>query len=229
MRILFTNHVDESHITLLRVAGISADIHPFIQTDILFDKQALYEQIREYNPQVIAISSKNAIAALKYSKDLLCDFFSVCTISQKLAAEIQAMGIKADVARESNSGSLAEMIHNRYPDKRILHLCGNLRKEELTEQLRSKGAEAEFHEVYETRFLHAQIDPSVYDVIVFTSYSAIDSFYQSYAIQNTQTALTIGPKTTDHLKRYFDGQVLTSGKADLDTIIQELLKINETS
>lgn len=227
MRVLLTNHIEVSHISGLAAQGVAADIRPFIDTHTRFDENLLHERIREYNPQVIAITSKNALPALDFIKDLLCDFFSVCVISKKLAKEILNMGMTPFISAEANSESLTRLILEKFPEKRILHLCGNLRNDELSGGLMKKDIDAANYPVYETLFLQPQMDPNDYDIVVFSSYSAIDSFYQNYSLSSKQIAMAIGPKTTAYLRRFFDGDIRTASGTEFETLIMDLQQLNE--
>jgi uroporphyrinogen-III synthase len=202
---------------------ITWTIIPFIKVRSNFDQNGLIKLIQKELPEVIAVSSKNALTALAQIKQKLPSSTIIYCISKKIAYQVSGMGFsRIQISPEGNSESLFESINNKSPNVTSIYLCGNLaRKIDTTAYSNLKMIR---FEAYQTEILNPVIESDLYEAIVFTSYSTIDGYYNSNSLSNDKTVFTIGPNTSKYLKKYYEGKVIIASEPDWEHLLNDICR-----
>lgn len=203
---------------------IDIDVKPFIKVIKEFHPGNFFDLLTTFYPEVVALSSKNAISAYKFLTDVLSFDHHLVTISHSISQQVKAEQKSILVSKLVNTESLGELIISEHKSKRVLHINGNLRGSLLKDQLNVNGVKVERFQVYTTELIQPEINPEAYDIVIFLSYSAIDSFYKKYHLKDSAIAYVIGPKTAQYLKNFWEGKIQIAGESDLQFILNEIEK-----
>ncbi len=229
-RILLTSDPGSEISLDSNLSNVKFEIDEFIKIRILEKEDFDLDSIKLFNPGIIIVSSKNSLYALSIIKDLICDFFSVFTLSEKLALAVKKIGIKrVQTAKESNIEGLAELINSTSESERILQLTGNLKVEQLSNLLSRKNVELQTLQTYKTELIPHSIDTDKYDGSVFASYSAVEAFFKDNSISNQQDVFSIGLKTSEYLSNFYSGEIVTASQPNWDILINEIISKYESS
>ena len=221
-KVLFTSEISED--LMSRSDFPEFEIAPFIRVKKSFDSVKLLSFINDYRPEVIALSSKNALEGYEYVNRNANFEHDLVLISTKLEGSLSQINTHAHIAENPNSESIADLIIANFKNKRILHLNGNLRSEELSDRLKKSKINAENYNVYKTEFLSPELNIEDYQSVVFTSYSVIDSFFSKYSLNSNQTAFSIGSKTSTYLRSKWKGKIIESENSSLIELIEKIVK-----
>jgi uroporphyrinogen-III synthase len=195
--IVSTRKLNSSRVAELEKQGWTFTQHDFIHKIIDVPSECKKESIE----QNIVLTSKSGVEAfLKVSESLKLDptAYSIYSISQATTEAAIAVGLKVK-ANAPNASSLADEI---LKDKTILaltHICGNRRRNELSEKLNGAGVLVHDVMAYRTELTSVAINQH-YDGILFFSPSAVDSFLSINTLK-TIPCFCIGPTTGDHAKQ----------------------------
>ena len=174
--------------------------------------------------QNIIITSKNAWQALKNKRP--DEFKSVIAtkrffcVGDKVKNAIEESGGNVLETAE-NAFSLAEKIIQNHKKDKFLFFCGNLRRDELPNQL--SKYHVSFHEqiVYQTLPNHQKFNRT-FDGILFASPSAVQSYCKVNEIGKS-IAFCIGTTTTNEAKKYTDNIVIAT-KPSIENMIVQAIK-----
>ncbi len=222
VKVLYTSNLSRKEELEFKTEKIELDVRPFIKVNSTFDKVKLKEFANNYKPQAIILTSQKALNGLFALSEMNFNDLSVLALSKKIADQINEEFSSVIISEESNVDSVADAAIKQFSNKRILHLNGNLRRNELKDHLLQKNMTIENYQVYETELIQPEVDLSEYDAVGFLSYSGIDSFFSKYELNEGIITFTIGANTSDYLRNYFNGQVFTSSDASISTLLKEI-------
>lgn len=118
------------------------------------------------------------------------------------------------------TGENAERLAERLVDDRIrnaVFFCGNRRRDELPNKIRSEGGVVEEVIVYETTDQPSVISKE-YDGILFFSPSAVNSFFKSNKAPKNTELFAIGKTTAEAIRQFVNRKIIVAnvtGKEDL--------------
>jgi len=118
------------------------------------------------------------------------------------------------------TGENAERLAERLVDdgvKKAVFFCGNIRRDELPNKIRSDGGAVEEVIVYQTIEKPSAVTKE-YDGILFFSPSAVNSFFKSNKIPLRTELFAIGKTTADTLRKYANKKIIVAivtGKQEL--------------
>lgn len=222
VKVLYTSNLSNEDALDFSTASAEIDIKPFIKVNCTFDKKKLLEFASNYNPECVVITSQKALKGLFTLGKLNIQNLSLMALSENIADKIKGDFKSVIVAENGNTESVAKKVKEQFGDSRLLHLTGNLRKDQLKKLLIKDGIAAENYQVYATELIQPEIDMSEYSAVAFLSYSGIDSFFSKYELKKDIPAFSIGPNTSDYLRKYYNGQIFTSSEASVRTLLKEI-------
>ncbi|HWS70987.1 MAG TPA: uroporphyrinogen-III synthase, partial [Thermoanaerobaculia bacterium] len=144
----------------------------------------------------------------------------IAAVGQSTANELRARGIRADLVPEKFQ-SIALLPH--FPEKldgvRIAVIRAEEGRDELLDELRKRGAEVHLAVAYRTIAVAGDASElHDLDVVTFTSSSTVDNFFAQDA--NTGDALfaSIGPMTSDALRKHGRGPDVEAEEATVESL-----------
>ncbi|MGV3765636.1 MAG: uroporphyrinogen-III synthase [Chitinophagaceae bacterium] len=115
-------------------------------------------------------------------------------------------------------GMLAKKIILENPRNGIVFFCGNIRRNELPDQLLKHGFSLEEITVYDTISTPQQLERK-YNGILFFSPSAVESYFSLNPPQPDQYFFAIGQTTADVIRSFSKENVLFSPTTDKEALI----------
>lgn len=122
----------------------------------------------------------------------------------------------------AHSKALAELVLQDNAIKSVAFFCGNIRRDELPDMLRSRGVEVEEIIVYETLETPVKL-AETYDGILFYSPSSVRSFFSGNTLPAHTTCFAIGHTTGAALQGVTKNKVVTSPEPAVDALLQTVI------
>lgn len=142
-------------------------------------------------------------------------------VGKKTKALLEENGLKV-IASADYGKDLAEIILQKYPDRKFIFFCGNRRRDELPTIFKKNKIDFEEIQVYKTE-LNPKAFQQKFDAILFFSPSGVESFCLKNPIKNS-TAFCIGTTTATEAKKYTDKIII----AEEPTIESLTCKVSKT-
>lgn len=122
----------------------------------------------------------------------------------------------------AHSKALAELVLQDNAIKSVAFFCGNIRRDELPDTLRSRGVEVEEIIVYETLETPVKLTQT-YDGILFYSPSSVRSFFSGNTLPAHTTCFAIGHTTGAALQGATKNKVVISPEPAVDALLQTVI------
>jgi uroporphyrinogen-III synthase len=108
-------------------------------------------------------------------------------------------------------------------EKEVIFFCGNLRRNELPDALRTKGIEVKEVIVYKTSLVPVSINKR-YDAVLFFSPSAAESFFSKNSVPRNTALFVMGETTAVSIKKYSTNPIITGDEPDKNKLISQAIK-----
>lgn len=172
-------------------------------------------------------NSVNIVASLLEGKKPDWKIFCIEGATRDQVAHCFGESFIAGTAR--NAEQLASVITAKDAEKAVVFFCGDKRRNELPDTLEKNDVDVEEVVVYETKLSPEEVGQH-FDGIAFFSPSAVESFFSVNVVADKTVFFSIGPTTTQSLKRFEKNETITCEKASeetmVDTILRNIKKIN---
>jgi uroporphyrinogen-III synthase len=190
--------------------GIRLDTVPFIQTTALANDD-LVAHIRALSHLNLftVFTSPAAVKAVAGAIDHVPDNWKICCLSGETGERASRLfGEDRIVAQAPDAATLSEqMIQLQLPT--VTFFCGNLRRDIIPTTLPKAGIAVNELMVYRT-VLHPVVITEPYDGILFSSPSAVESFFSLNTVASATILFAIGQTTADAVKRYSDNTLVVN-------------------
>jgi uroporphyrinogen-III synthase len=217
LRILSTRPLDKEVKSEAQQAGILLEEMSFIKTSPVQNPQ-LFEQIKSLSTQhlTVAFTSMNAVEAVvnHISRDV--DWYIYCIGGTTKRLIEQKLGIDKIAATAESANLLAERMMDD-GIKSVVFFCGNIRRNDLPDKLRSEKIKVDEIIVYETTEMPETLTKE-YDGILFFSPSGAHSFFKLNKLYSKTQLFAIGKTTAEALRKYTNQKIIIShspGKKEL--------------
>lgn len=169
-------------------------------------------------------TSRNAVKAVAQYQLVFPK--TVYAVGSKTAAALKVLSCEAKIPLVENAEALANYIieENTSKDK-MAFFCGNMRRNELPDKLKTAGIPLEEILVYSTSLLSKKIDATDYNAVLFFSPSAVDSFAKNNHFPAQIHYIAIGPTTAKALEKYKIKHLHTAKKPNLKEMMDEAVKL----
>lgn len=175
-------------------------------------------------PRSIIFTSKNAVMAVAAAQ-LVEPHWDIFCIEPATKKRVQAsFPASIIVASAPNGAQLAKQIVAHAP-KEVLFFCGNQRLNTIPRVLKAHAILCKEIIAYHTIETPAFISDS-YNAILFYSPSGVKSFFSVNTLPEQTIACSIGPSTTEALKKYTD-KVVESTLPDFKQLLQLAVNLNQ--
>lgn len=122
----------------------------------------------------------------------------------------------------ADSKALATLILQNSKITSVVFFCGNIRRNELPDMLRSRNVEVEEILVYETLETPAQLTET-YDGLLFFSPSSVSSFFSGNTLPAQTVCFAIGHTTAAALREATQNKVVVSTEPSVDALLQTVI------
>ncbi|SDD91843.1 uroporphyrinogen-III synthase [Niabella drilacis] len=200
LHILSTKLLDDA---LMHRAGdrVLLDCRSFLQTQPVAPGlvAALLADVSLADQEVI-FTSANAVKAVAAAVTGSPQWKVFC-IEAATRKKVQELFPQTEIrAAAPNGAQLVNQIIRQAPDQ-VVFFCGNLRLDTIPDGLKKNAIPCREKVVYETIKTPVPVKPQ-YDGILFYSPSGVASFFAVNKISPGTKAFSIGPSTTEALKKY---------------------------
>lgn len=165
-------------------------------------------------------TSQNAALAIQNSEFRI---LNCCCVGEKTKKLLEENGMNV-IAFADYGKDLAEIIVEKYADRKFIFFCGNRRRDEMPSILKENKVSFEEIEVYKT-FLTPKKFEQTFDGVLFFSPSGVESFSQKNELKNS-TAFCIGTTTASEAKKHA-GNVMVAKKPTIESVIDLACKVSK--
>ncbi len=233
---------------LLRGAGAEVVPAPSIET-VSFQDEITWERLLNRPPQQqgwLVFTSENGVRFFlhdlqRHGRDLRwLGPFRIAVVGRGTLAALQELHLSADLVPEVFTGqALGEMLASEVvPGEQVVRVRGTLANDSVERALDGRGAEVVPLTVYETRtaplrdVVRNWVDAGPLDFAVFTSGSTFKAFLEQWGEQASEhlagtRIVSIGPVTSDVIRRAGYEVDLEAARHDVDGIVQALVRAQD--
>ncbi|MDB5253812.1 MAG: hypothetical protein JWP27_2981 [Flaviaesturariibacter sp.] len=215
--ILSTRPLPKSLLDEAAAAGIAIEELSFIQTQPVAD-EGVTKRIAELasKPITAVFTSMNAVEAVATiaAPGASWSVYALGHTTEKLVSE--KLPASTIVATAENAARLGERLIDDGVSG-IVFFCGNIRRDELPNKMRSEKIAIEEIVVYETHETPSVLTRD-YDGILFFSPSAVEAFFRVNKPAKGTVLFAIGKTTSEAIRAHWNGKVVVAhatGKVDL--------------
>ncbi|GEP96546.1 uroporphyrinogen-III synthase [Chitinophaga cymbidii] len=122
----------------------------------------------------------------------------------------------------ADSKALATLVLQNSTITFVVFFCGNIRRNELPDMLRSRNVDVEEILVYETLETPAQLTET-YDGLLFFSPSSVSSFFSGNTLPAQTVCFAIGHTTAAALRKVTENKVVVSTEPSVDALLQTVI------
>lgn len=208
--ILSTRPLDEAIVADAAAVDIVIDTLSFIETTpILTEEVAQQVQLHAQHDATVVFTSMNAVEAVI---NLLNDerpFWDIYCIGDTTGNLVSEYFGSSAVAGTANNALALAAVMLLDGIKEAVFFCGDQRRDELPETLRTNNVT--LHEVVAYQTINTpQVIEKNYDGILFFSPSAVESFFTANNIAGNTILFAIGNTTGDTIKKFSNNRVITA-------------------
>jgi uroporphyrinogen-III synthase len=222
--ILVTGWLDESLKARLAETH-DVDVVPFIRVEpVVSDeiKKAL-EELSGRQLHIVFTSNNGvqAVAEIIKNKPDGWQFFSMEGVTSRSVTE--HFGEGSLIATAHTGEGLADKILASGDVHEVIFFCGDLRRDELPERLKTRGVNVKEMIVYHTIATPLALEKE-YDAIVFFSPSAVYSYVSQNKIQSHAVCFAIGKTTANTIKTIVPNEVMIAQPPQKERVVEMLLE-----
>ncbi|MDQ6902374.1 MAG: uroporphyrinogen-III synthase [Bacteroidota bacterium] len=202
IHILSTRPVDKGLVHEAAKFDIELDEISFIETEAIID-EALAIKIKSLLQQKLTVvfTSMNAVDAVSKFITATPAWKIYCIGNTTKNLVKKYFGDESITATAENAAHLADEIVSDATNSFVTFFCGDKRREDLPEKLKSNKISVNEIIVYRTKET-AEIINKIYDGILFYSPSAVNSFLSKNKIVAQTKLFAIGSTTADALQQF---------------------------
>ncbi|RYZ29055.1 MAG: uroporphyrinogen-III synthase [Chitinophagaceae bacterium] len=193
--------------------GVIIEELSFIDTNPIQD-ETLFQRIKRLAAEnlTVVFTSMNAVEAVAAQIDSIPDWkiYSIGNTTRKLIEE--KWGADKIVATADYGKQLGErLVDDGVSD--VVFFCGNIRRDELPNKIRSEGGKIEEVVVYETEETPSKLAKD-YDGILFFSPSAVNAFFSSNKPAKHTILFAIGKTTEEAIRQNKGRNIVVANMTD---------------
>jgi len=169
----------------------------------------------------VVFTSMNAVEAIAEQIDTSPDWkiYSIGNTTRKLIEE--RWGSEKIIATTENAAHLGERLIDDGVNE-VVFFCGNIRRDELPNKIRSEGGKIEEVVVYETEETPSKLTKD-YDGILFFSPSAVHAFFSSNKPAKHTVLFAIGKTTEEAIRQNKGHNIVVANVTDKVEMAQDAI------
>lgn len=223
--ILSTRPIDEALIEEAKRLNIETDVLSFIETETIHSTEVQQEiENALLQSSAVVFTSMNAVEAVAdelQGQQPDWRVYSIGNTTQKLAKKY--FGEESIAGTANSAAELAELIVEEGCDDEVIFFCGDQRRDELPDILRSNDIDVNEIVVYETVAVPHKINKQ-YHGILFFSPSAVESFFSNNKVKEPTVLFAIGNTTASAIKKYSNNKIIISDEAGKDSLFRKMME-----
>lgn len=223
--ILSTRPIDEPLINEAKHQNIEIDILSFIET-VPIRSIEVQQEIENalLKSSAVVFTSMNAVEAVANELDGHQPDWRIYSIGNTTKQLVKKyFGEKAIAGTAESAAELAELIAEEDNSDDIFFFCGEQRRDELPDILRSNDIDVNEIVVYQTIQVKHKIEKT-YHGILFFSPSAVQSFFSNNKISDKTILFAIGNTTATEIKKYTNNKIITGDEPSKENLVMEMIR-----
>ena len=223
--ILSTRPIDALLINEAKHQNIEIDILSFIET-VPTRSIEVQQEIENalLKSSAVVFTSMNAVEAVANELDGHQPDWRIYNIGNTTRQLVKKyFGEKAIAGTAESASELAELIVEEDNSDDIFFFCGEQRRDELPDILRSNDIEVNEIVVYQTIQVKHKIEKT-YHGILFFSPSAVQSFFSNNKISDQTILFAIGNTTATEIKKYTNNKIITGDEPGKENLVTEMIR-----
>lgn len=222
--ILCTRPLTESLLTEALEKGIAIEEISFIETTAI-DSLPIRTEIKNIAKEIttVAFTSMNAVEAVAVIlKDQPTDWIIYCigTTTHQLVKKY--FGAEHIAGTANSAAELALLIATDKSIKKVDFFCGDQRRDELPDILRSNRVEVNELVIYNTVTI-PHIISKTYDGILFFSPSGVHSFFENNTLPPATILFAIGSTTGNEIKKFTSNKIVLSDVPGKENLVKKMI------
>ena len=176
----------------------------------------------------IVFTSMNAVEAVAAQLEEQQPDWSIYTIGNKTMELVKKNFGEDNIAGTASSAKeLADLIVEEGIAHEIIFFCGDQRRDELPDILRSNEIDVQEIEVYSTVATPHKLTKH-HEGILFFSPSAVQSFFSINKLSSNTILFAIGDTTANTIKKYSTNKIIISESSGKEDLVREMMEFFET-
>jgi uroporphyrinogen-III synthase len=225
IHILCTRELDPMLVEAAAEKNITIDIRPFIATEPI-ETVEVQQEIENalLLSTTIVFTSMNAVEAVAtFIIDDQPDWRIYCIghTTRKLAERFFGENCIAGFAEDATA--LAELIVEEGETEELIFFCGNKRRNELPDILRSNDIIIEEIIVYETFEVNHKVSGE-YNAVLFFSPSAVESFFVNNKPNDKIIFFAIGKTTAAAIKKFSTNKIIIADEPGKENLVEKMME-----
>jgi len=223
--ILSTRPIDAPLINEAKHQNIEIDILSFIET-VPIRSIEVQQEIENalLKSSAVVFTSMNAVEAVANELDGHQPDWRIYSIGNTTRQLVKKyFGEKAIAGTAESAAELAELIVEEDNSDDIFFFCGEQRRDELPDILRSNDIDVNEIVVYQTIQVKHKIEKT-YHGILFFSPSAVQSFFSNNKISDQTILFAIGNTTATEIKKYTNNKIITGDEPGKENLVTEMIR-----
>lgn len=223
--ILSTRPIDDPLINEARHQNIEIDILSFIET-VPIRSIEVQQEIENalLKSSAVVFTSMNAVEAVANELDGHQPDWRIYSIGNTTRQLVKKyFGEEAIAGTAESATELAELIVEEDNSDDIFFFCGEQRRDELPDILRSNDIDVNEIVVYQTIQVKHKIEKT-YHGILFFSPSAVQSFFSNNKISDRTILFAIGNTTATEIKKYTNNKIITGDEPSKENLVMEMIR-----
>ena len=225
IQILCTRSLDEQLIEEAAGKGIDIDVLPFIETAPIesVEVQQEIEAILNASATVV-FTSMNAVEAVQESiidEQPEWKIYCIGNTTQQLVRKY--FPLSEIVGTADSAIELSELIVEESDAEEVIFFCGDLRRDELPNNLKQHGIDVNEIVVYQTIALQHKIEKD-YLGILFFSPSAVEIFFKKNKLKKSTILFAIGITTASTIKKHTNNKILVADQPGKEYLVEKMIE-----
>jgi len=223
--ILSTRPIDAPLINEARHQNIEIDILSFIET-VPIRSIEVQQEIENalLKSSAVVFTSMNAVEAVANELDGHQPDWRIYSMGNTTRQLVKKyFGEEAIAGTAESAAELAELIVEEDNSDDIFFFCGEQRRDELPDILRSNDIDVNEIVVYQTIQVKHKIEKT-YHGILFFSPSAVQSFFSNNKISDKTILFAIGNTTATEIKKYTNNKIITGDEPSKENLVMEMIR-----
>ena len=208
-----------------KAAGITVDELSFIETEPIRSIEVQQEIEHAFlQSAVVVFTSMNAVEAVAGEQHGQHPDWSIYCIGNTTRQRVQEyFGETSITGTASSAAELAEQIAQEAGTDEVIFFCGDQRRDELPDILRSNAIEVNEVRVYETIGVPHKID-RFYHGILFFSPSAVQSFFTHNKADARTVLFAIGNTTAKEVRKFAQNNIIVGDEPGKENLVKKMIE-----
>jgi len=222
--ILSTRPLSQTLINEAAAQGVEIDVQSFIETAVI-QSEEVQQKVEQALLQsaVVVFTSMNAVEAVAAYRNAAVPNWRIYCMGQTTHDLVKKyFGETSIEAIADNASELAQLLVDAAHASEVIFFCGDQRRDELPDILRSNNIA-----VIEILVYHTIATPHVinkqYDAVLFYSPSAVASFFSANKPGQQTVLFAIGNTTAGAIKKHTANNIITGDKPGRENLAEKAI------